>query len=121
MRITKTAELTMNDITEWCLVGGKDADYLNPVTFADAWNHLEDVERQAWRNTISKEINDMTKREVWRKAKTDQIPSNRHLIGSKWVFKKKWNGIYHARLCGLGYVQVPGLDYTNIFHQWYSK
>ena len=110
MRITKTAALTINDIAEWCLVGGKDANYVSPVTFDDAWNHPEDVERQAWRDAIKKEINNMTKRDVWRKAKKDQIPSNQRLIGSKWVFKKKGNGVHRARLCGLGYVQVPALD-----------
>ena len=67
-------------------------------------------ERQKWRDAIRKEINDMTKREVWRKTKKSQIPSNRRLIGSKWVFKKKGNGVYRARICGLGYVQVPGLN-----------
>ena len=37
------------------------------------------------------------------------------MIGSKGVFKKKGNSVYRARLCGLGYVQVPGLDYTENF------
>ena len=45
MRITKTAALTINDIAEWCFVGGEDADYVNPVTFDDVWNHPEEVER----------------------------------------------------------------------------
>ena len=115
MRITETAALTMSDIAEWCLVGGEDANYVNPATFDEAWNHPIEKERQEWRDAIRKEINDMTNREVWRKTKKNQIPSNRRLIGSKWVFKKKGNGVYRARLCGLGYVQVPGLDYTENF------
>ena len=56
----------------------------------------------------------MTRREVWHKTKKENIPSNQ-LIGSKWVFKKKGNGVYCARLCRLGYVQVPGIDYTGNF------
>ena len=55
------------------------------------------------------------KREVWRETDIDQIPSNRRLIGSKWVFKKKRNGVYRARLVGLGYSQVPGVDHKNNF------
>ena len=89
MRITKTAALTMNNIAEWCLVGGEDADYVNPTTFDKAWNHPIEKERQEWRDAIRKEINDMTNREVWRKTKKTQIPSNRRLISSKWVFKKR--------------------------------
>jgi Reverse transcriptase (RNA-dependent DNA polymerase) len=43
------------------------------------------------------------------------IPTRRKLIGSKWVFKEKKNGIYRACLCALGYNQVPGVDYTDNF------
>ena len=57
----------------------------------------------------------MTKRQVWERTKKDQIPTNQILIGSKWVFKKKGNTIYQARLCGLGYVHVHGLDFTSNF------
>ena len=52
----------------------------------------------------------MIKRQVWRETDIDKIPSNRRLIGSKWVFKKKRNGVYRARLVGLGYSQIPGVD-----------
>ena len=57
----------------------------------------------------------MINRGFWQKTKKDQIPNYRRLIGSKWVFKKKGNGVYRARLCGLGYVQVPGVDYQDNF------
>ena len=57
----------------------------------------------------------MTKRQAWKRTKKNQIPTNRRLIGSKWVFKKQGNGVYCAPLCRLGYVQVQGLDFTNNF------
>ena len=31
---------------------------------------------------------------------------------SKWVFKIKRNGIYRVRIVVYGYIQVPGVDYT---------
>ena len=71
MHINKTTVLAMNDISEWCLVGGEEAYYVNSVTFDDTWNHPEDVRRQAWRDAIKKEINDITKRDLWRMAKKD--------------------------------------------------
>ena len=43
----------------------------------------------------------MIKRKVWRETNVDEIPDDRRLIGSKWVFKKKRNGVYRARLVGL--------------------
>ena len=54
----------------------------------------------------------MLKRGVWRHEKKAAIPDNRRLIGSRWVFKKKNCGRYRARLCALGYTQIPGVDYT---------
>ena len=57
----------------------------------------------------------MTKRKVWRKANLKEIPKDRRLIGSKWVFKKKRNGVYRARLVGLGYSQIPGVDHKDNF------
>ena len=69
MCITKTTALTMQNITEWCLVGGKGVNYIKPITFDDAWNHKEKSERQAWRDAIQKEISNMTKQEVWCKEK----------------------------------------------------
>jgi Reverse transcriptase (RNA-dependent DNA polymerase) len=33
------------------------------------------------------------------------IPSNKKLIGSKWVFKEEWDGVFRARLVALGYSQ----------------
>ena len=48
---------------------------------------------------------------VWRKVKKKDVPSNRRLIGNKWVFKRKKDGRFRARLVALGYSQTAGLDY----------
>jgi Reverse transcriptase (RNA-dependent DNA polymerase) len=34
------------------------------------------------------------------------------LIGSKWVFKEKRDGVFRARLVALGYSQILGIDFT---------
>ena len=47
--------------------------------------------------------------------KIKDIPSNRKLIGTKWVFKLKRCGRYRSRLVVLGYTQIPGVDYTDNF------
>ena len=80
-----------------------------------AQNHPDEEEREHWRTSIKKEFNEMTKREVWRKANVKEIPKDRRVIGSKWVFKKKRNGIYRARLVGLGYYQIPRIDHKDNF------
>jgi hypothetical protein len=87
-----------------------------PETFNEAWFHHDPEEQTGWRDAIQKELNDMhIKREIWDKVAIKDIPAGRKLIGSKWVFKRKKNGIYRARLCALGYNQIPGLDYTDNF------
>ena len=43
--------------------------------------------------------------------KKKDVPSNRRLIGNKWVFKRKKDGRFRARLVALGYSQIAGLDY----------
>ena len=41
------------------------------------------------------------------------MPKDRRLIGCRWVMKIKRDGIYRSRLCGLGYSQIPGIDYQD--------
>ena len=110
---TEFGSLELND--NFYFVGGTDEDYDNPMTFNEAWNHEVNTERSSWRDAIKKEFSDMIRRWVWRQTKRNQIPSNRRLIGNKWVFKNKKNGIYRARLVGLGYSQVPGIDHKDNF------
>ena len=43
------------------------------------------------------------------------IPHNRKLIGTKWVFKIKRDNTYRSRLVALGYTQIPGVDFTDNF------
>ena len=57
----------------------------------------------------------MIERGVWRKTDRKKIPSNRRLIGNKWVFKINRDGTYRVRLVVLGYSQFPGVDYTDNF------
>ena len=57
----------------------------------------------------------MINRGVWRKIDRVKIPENRRLIGKKWVFKIKRDGIYRAKQVALGYSQIPEIDYTDNF------
>ena len=40
------------------------------------------------------------------------MPPNRRLVDSKWVFKKKIDGGFRARLVAWGHNQIPGVDFT---------
>jgi hypothetical protein len=85
------------------------------TSFQEAWHHPIPEIREKWREAIRKEFRDMLSRGVWRSKNRNALPAGRKMIGSKWVFKKKKNGVYRARLVALGYSQVPGVDYTDNF------
>ena len=110
------AELTMEDwIHETCLISAVTSGPTEPKTFQETWHSPVEEERQSWQIAIRKEIKSMINRGVWRQIDKVKIPENRRLIGNKWVFKIKRDGTYRARLVGLGYSQIPGVDYTDNF------
>jgi Reverse transcriptase (RNA-dependent DNA polymerase) len=86
-----------------------------PNTFKEAWYHENPEKREKWQNAIKKEYNDMTTKQVWAKRSKHEVPSDRKPIGSKWVFKEKKDGTHRGRLVGLGYNQIPGVDYSENF------
>jgi Reverse transcriptase (RNA-dependent DNA polymerase) len=45
----------------------------------------------------------------------EELPNGRKLIGNRWVFAEKRNGVYRARLVALGYSQVAGVDFKDNF------
>jgi len=92
-----------------------DTPSKDPITFQDAWNHPDPTEQHFWREAIRLEFRQMIKNKVWRKEGIDNLPSNRKGIGTKWVFKKKKNGVYRARLVVKGYDQIAGIDFQYNF------
>ena len=53
------------------------------------------------------------KQGVCRKHKRINMPPNRYLIDSKWVFKNKRDGRFRARLVPWGYTQITGVLITS--------
>ena len=98
------------DVAEFLMIFAETQ--LEPLTFQEAWHHPDPKERESWRTAIRLEFRKMIQNGVWRNVRKREIPSNRRLVGCKWVFKKKKNGVYRARLCALGYSQVPGVDFN---------
>ena len=47
------------------------------------------------------------------KNKWRSMPPNKFIIESKWVFNKKIDSQFRARLVIWGYTQIPGVDLTN--------
>ena len=77
---------------------GGDRD---PLTFDEAWNHPDQIERQGWREGIKNKFANMNRRGVWHQMKKSSFPRDGRLIGCKWVFKKKKNLVYR-KTCSSG-------------------
>ena len=50
---------------------------------------------------------------VWSHVKRKDHPNDHRLVGCRWEFKAKRNGVYHARLVAKGFSQITGVDYTD--------
>ena len=57
----------------------------------------------------------MIKMVVWREVNREERNAHKRLVGSKWVFKIKRNGVYRARLVAKGFSQIPGEDFMEHF------
>ena len=49
---------------------------------------------------------------MWELINKTSVSAEQSLIGNKWVFKQKKNGVHRARLVALGYSQVPSVDFS---------
>ena len=49
---------------------------------------------------------------MWKGIKIRDIPSDRRLIVSRWLFRVKRNGVSRSRLIELGYIQIKRVYYT---------
>ena len=49
---------------------------------------------------------------VYRNVKRSDHRNDHRLVGCRWVFQVKRNGVYHARLVAKGFSQIPGVDFT---------
>ena len=54
--------------------------------------------------------------DVWRHVKRNDHPDMHRLVGCRWVFNVKRNGLYCARLVAKGFRQIPGVDFTDNFY-----
>ena len=106
---------TTNDVAEVVLVGGTDESYKSLEGFNDAWYNKNPKLRLKWREAIKKGFENMEKNHIWRVIKKTDVPENRRLLGAKWVFKVKKNGIFKARLVTQGFSQIPGVDHQDSF------
>ena len=65
-----------------------------------------------WHDACQYEIDALAKNGTWTLV---DLPVGRKAVKSKWVFKRKADGCYHARLVAKGFMQIQGIDYDETF------
>jgi hypothetical protein len=89
-----------------------------PTTIKQA---MEGPESKQWAEAIRTEIKNFMDRKVWKKVSRQDTMERlkRKLITTKWIFKKKIeidDSIrYKARCVSRGFMQIPGVDFTESF------
>lgn len=80
-----------------------------PSTFADI---PRSTTPDAWYAACRDEIQALEGNNTWIIA---DLPPTRRPITSKWVFSRKSDGRYKARIVARGFTQIAGIDYTSTF------
>lgn len=86
-------------------------DIITPSTYSQAKDYTH------WRTAMDEELEALSRNQTW---VITPLPSGKHPIGCKWVYRVKTNSDgsisrYKARLVAKGYNQVEGVDYTEKF------
>ena len=86
----------------------------DPLSVAEA---MSSSDSSMWTKPMEKEMESLHQNNVWDLV---QLPSDRKVVGSKWVFKRKINANgdverYKARLVAQGCTQRFGVDYEETF------
>ena len=86
----------------------------DPITVREAVNSEDS---KLWKKAMVEEMDALDKNEAWDIV---ELPAGRKSVGSKWLFKKKFNAEgkvekYKAQLVEKGYSQVERIDFGEIF------
>ena len=78
---------------------------------------LSNTDKNELMRAMENEINSLHKNDVWDLM---ELPEDRKAVGSKWVFKRKYDAdgnveCHKTRLVAQGYNQTYGIDYDETF------
>ena len=79
-----------------------------PNTYDEA---MSSPQREEWKEACSKEMDNLRKHNVYNLVPLSSVPKGEKILGTKFVFKKKLDGRFKARLVVGGHRQEPGQDY----------
>ena len=98
-------EKTLNEwYHEIAFVTSTMLDPGEPQSFQEAWWDPDLIAREKWREAIRREFKKMLVMGIWRHVKSEDHPNDHRLVGCRWVFNVKNDGVYHVRLVTKGFI-----------------
>ncbi len=104
-----TNEVRQLALAELLAVAALAAIRQDPVSYKEA---MKAADAEEWAKACQYEMDALSKNDTWELV---NLPPGRKAIKSKWVFKLKADGCFHARLVAKGFTQIPGIDYDETF------
>jgi reverse transcriptase-like protein len=108
---TPTNEVRQLALAKLLAIAAPAAVGCNPVSYKKA---MEAADAEEWAEACQYKMDALSKNNTWKLV--DLSPGCK-AIKSKWVFKLKADGRFHACLVAKGFTQVPGIDYDETFSQ----
>ena len=104
-------------VVDYVMNTSVNSDPGTPRTDKEAFNSPE---REQWKRGKWSEFDNFMKRHAWKVISRDAVPEGANILRTKNVYKKKTSPttseiIYKVRNVILGYMQIPGVDYTESF------
>ena len=80
-----------------------------PTTFEQAWNHQDPKIREKWRDAINKEFDEMSKKEVWKVIKKEDIPKTEEPLNVSGFLKSNETVFFEHGWLLVVIARFPGL------------
>ena len=96
-------------------------DVISDIPVPQTYNEAVSSQlRERWIASMEKEISSLMKHDTWELVSIDDVPRNRKIVKSRFVYTIKHNRDgtierFKSRFVACGYSQIKGIDYTATF------